>query len=261
MRQYIRILAALCILAAALLPLSCGGDAVTAPAGYRAAIVDQLYLRQPNPAFTAEAKQTLEGYGFTVDVWEGAQITVDFYHKLASMGYKLIVLRVHSGLLVSEQNGKTVTLDTTYLFTSENYTTNKYVGDQLTNKVSNAMMDENTPLVFAVNSQFIKSSKGNFNHTLVLAMGCQSYEYKDLPEAFVAKGAGAYIGWTDVVSLDYGDKVTLSLLHNLCTDNRTLAQAVAQTLKDQGRDPYFDSDLRYFPAINGDQTVGEITKK
>jgi hypothetical protein len=260
-RNYLNIIAAVFILAIAVLPLSCYTPDQDHKDGNRAAIIDQLYLRQPNPAFIAESTQILGSYGFSVDVWQGAQITVDLYRKLPSLGYKFILLRVHSGLLVSLENGKENTLNTTYLFTAENYTTTRYVTEQLTDKVSNAMMEENYPLVFAVNSGFIKDAKGEFDHTVVLAMGCESYEYDDMPKAFIAKGASVYIGWTDVVTLEHVDSVTLDLLHNLCSDNMTLAQGISKTTDDLGKDPYFDSYLRYYPAERGNMTVNELIQK
>jgi hypothetical protein len=263
MRKYLNIIAAVFILAIAVLPLGCR----TPPspdnnnAGNRAAIIDQLYLRQPNSAFIAETTRILESHGFSVDVWQGAQITVDFYRKLPSLGYKLILLRVHSGLLISIENGKETQLDTTYLFTAENYTTTRYVAEQLTDKVSNAMMEADYPLVFAVNSEFIKGANGNFDHTIVLAMGCESYEYDDLPQAFIAKGASMYVGWSNVVTLEYADSVTLDLLNNLCSDNTTLAQGISRTITDLGRDPYFDSFLRCYPAESENMTINELIQK
>lgn len=261
MRIYVNIIIALLVLGIAVLPLSCGGDIPVVSDGNRAAIIDQLYLREPNPAFITQATQILESYGFSVDLWQGAQITVDFYRKLPSMGYRFILLRVHSGLLVSVENGKETELDNTYLFTAENYTTNRYVTDQLTNKVSNAMMEDNSPLVFAVNSDFIKSAKGKFDRTVVLAMGCESYKYDDLPKAFVDKGASLFIGWSNVVTLDYVDNVTLDLLNNLCSENMTLAQGISRTTNDMGKDPYFDSNLKYYPAESGNLTVSELIQK
>jgi len=261
MRIYVNIIIALFVLAMAVLPLSCGSDTPVVSDGNRAAIIDQLYLREPNPAFITQATQILESYGFSVDLWQGAQITVDSYRKLPSMGYRFILLRVHSGLLVSVENGKETELDNTYLFTAENYTTNRYVTDQLTNKVSNAMMEDNSPLVFAVNSDFIKSVKGKFDRTVVLAMGCESYKYDDLPKAFVDKGASLFIGWSNVVTLDYVDNVTLDLLNNLCSENMTLAQGISRTTNDMGKDPYFDSNLKYYPAESGNLTVSELIQK
>ena len=261
MRNFLNIITVVFILAIAVLPLSCHTPTQDNNDGNRAAIIDQLYLREPNPAFIAEATRILESYGFSVDVWQGAQITVDLYRKLPSLGYRFILLRVHSGLLISLENGKETQLDTTYLFTAENYTTTRYVTEQLTDKVSNAMMEENYPLVFAVNSEFIKDAKGKFDHTVVLAMGCESYKYDDMPKVFIAKGASVYVGWTDVVSLEHVDRVTLDLLHNLCSDNMTLAQGISKTTADLGKDPYFDSYLKYYPAERGNMTVNELIQK
>lgn len=101
----------LVLLASAVLPLllSCRPAApdYVADLKPRAAIVDQLHILSPNPAFIDKAVDLLESYGFSVDVWEGEQVTVDFYRELASYGYRLIVLRAHGGIMlrVSEQGG------------------------------------------------------------------------------------------------------------------------------------------------------------
>lgn len=259
MRFFLNILAAVLVLAASVLPLSCSTPEPVDNGSNKAAIVDQLYLRQPNPDFIAEATRLLESYGFEVDVWQGADITVDFYRKLASLGYKFIVLRVHSGLLV-DMEGKPV-FDTTFMFTAENYTSTRYVTDQLTDKISYAMMEENYPLVFAVNSEFMKRASGKFDRTVILAMGCESYKYDDLPLAFIEKGASVYMGWSDVVSLEHVDSVTLDLLHNLCTENMTLAEGISRSMADMGKDPYFGSYLKYYPSVSGNSTVWELIRQ
>jgi len=56
------------------------------------AIVDQLYVLQPKQDFIQQATQELEDYGFGVDLHSG----------LPGHGYEVIVFRVHSGLLGSE---------------------------------------------------------------------------------------------------------------------------------------------------------------
>jgi hypothetical protein len=259
---YLKFLVAILVLAALILPAGCSAPAATVDNNLnKAVIVDQLSLRQPNPEFIAAATHTLESYGFTVDVWKGADITVDFYHRLPSMGYRFILLRVHSGLLVSLEGDTVKVLDTTYLFTAENYSTNKYVGDQLADRVSNAVMEDNTPLVFAINSEFIKRANGKFNNSIILAMGCESYKYDDMPAAFIEKGAAAYVGWSDVVSLEHVDDVTLDLLNNLCSANMTLSQGIASTLERLGKDPYFGSYLKYFPSASGNSTVAELIRQ
>jgi hypothetical protein len=245
-------------LLAFILPAGCQTPAAVDSGLKKAAIVDQLYLLEPNPGLIAEAKSLLESYGFEVDVWQGADVTVDFYYRLPSLGYKLIVLRVHSGLLVSLEGDQVVTLDTTYLFTAENYTTTRYVTDQLTDRVSNALMSEDTPLVFAVNSEYIKCAEGDFDNTVVLALGCESYKYDDMPAAFIEKGASVYVGWDEVVTLGYVDDMLLNLLKHLCTDKMSIVQSISLTMEEVGADPLFGSCLKYCPAENGSRTLAEL---
>ena len=237
----------------------CGGKPQNED-GYKAAIIDQLYLRQPNPGFIEEATSLLKSAGFEVDIWQGNEITVDFYRDLPSMGYRFIVLRVHSGTLLEIKDGQTVEMPDTYLFTAEDYTTASHVTDQLTDKVSYAVMEDNIPAVFAVSSRFIEDAKGAFNKTVVLSMGCESYRHDDLLQAFIAKGASVYIGWSDLVSLEHVDKVTLDLLKNYCTAGMGISPGISQTMATFGRDPYFNSYLKFYPESNAAKTIQELTK-
>ncbi len=260
MKRYLTILAVVLVLAAIALPSGCQGPARDDNGVDRAAIVDQLYILESNPVFIAEVTQILESYGFTVDLWQGEEITVDFYRELPKRGYKLIVFRVHSGLLLVLEGEEVKPLERTYLFTAENYTTTRYISEQLTDKVSNALMTENHPLIFAVNSKFIQDAKGEFNNTVIIAMGCESYYYDDMPAAFIEKGASAYIGWSTVVSLEYIDIAVLNLLDNLCTGNMTLAQGMARTMDELGHDPYFGAYLKNYPAESGSKTIRELIR-
>lgn len=226
----------------------------------RVAIIDQLYLLESNPTFIAETTALLESYGFTVDLWQGEGITVDFYRELPQRGYQLIVLRVHSGILLSLEESKIEPLKKTYLFTGETYTTTKYVAEQLTDKVSNALMTEDYPLIFAVNSEFIQDCKGNFDNTLIIAMGCESLYFDDMAIAFIAKGASVYIGWNTLVSLRYVDTATLDLLGNLCRENMTVAQGIARTMAEVGHDPYFHAYLKHYPPESGRKNIKELIK-
>lgn len=244
-------------MAAFVLPSGCNDSAPENSSANKAAIVDQLYLLEPNPELIAGAKSVLESYGFEVDVWQGADVTVDFYRQLPSLGYKFILLRIHSGLLL--EDGEPV-FDAMFLFTAEPYSTNKYVGDQLTDKVSYAAMDYDSPYVFAVSSDFIKSADGEFNNTVILALGCESYKYDDMPAAFIEKGASAYVGWNEVVTLDYVDGMILNLLNHLCIDNMTLSQSLSLTMEEVGTDPLFGAFLKYYPVENGDRTLEELIR-
>jgi hypothetical protein len=261
MKQYcLKVLVFALMLAALVTLAGCRGSQPTGSQADKAAIIDQLYLLEPNPSLIDSATQILESYGFMVDLWQGGEVTVDFYRKLPAMGYKFILFRVHSGLLMSLEKEGAKPLNTTYLFTAENYTTTKYVTDQLTDKVSNAMMYEKYPLVFAVNSAFIKDAGGRFDNTVVILLGCESYYYDDMPAAFIEKGASAYVGWSTVVSLEHTDKAALDLLQNLCQQNLTLAEGISRTMADLGRDPSFGAYLKFYPADSGGQTLQELIR-
>jgi hypothetical protein len=248
----------------ALLPLaiSCRQPApssTTAPQKPRAGIIDQIAVSENDTGFDAKASAILASDGFDVTVWKGTDVTVDFYRQLPQLGYKIIILRVHSGLLLSVKDSKIIASDTTYLFTGEVYSTKKHVSEQLTNKVSYALMTDNFPLVFAINSQFITDNmNGNFNKAAVIAMGCESYELNDLAYAFIKKGASVFVGWNEVVSLDYVDDTTLNLLDNLCARDMTVAESLNSTMERSGVDPYFGTFLKAYPPQAESQTVKDL---
>ncbi len=225
----------------------------------KAAIIDQLSVLEPNSELIYQATAMLESAGFKVDVWQGKDVTVDFYRVLPQYNYKLIVFRVHSGILLSLDGPQVVPSKTTYLFTGETYSTRKYVSEQLTDKVSNAMMSDKYPLVFAINSQFVTEDfKGSFNDTVIINMGCESFYLDDLATAFVKKGASFFVGWSTVVTLDYVDSATLDLLNNLCLKNMTVEQGVASTMAAAGTDPYYNTYLKHYPDEKGNQTIKAI---
>jgi hypothetical protein len=76
--------------------------------------------------------------------------------------------------------------------------------------------------------------------------------------AFVLKGASTYIGWDSGVGIDYVDKATLLLVNNLCVENLTVEEAVAETMVQEGADPSTGARLRYYPPESGDQTIKQL---
>ena len=261
MKRYLFILLALLVLIVPGLT-SCGNpSALSSNDEAKAAIIDQLYLFQPNPSFIDETTEILEGYGFKVDVWQGEEITVDFYRELPKYGYELIVFRAHMGILCYLKGSEVVPTEITCLFTGENYTPTKYVAEQLTERVQEAQMPEDCPTVFAVNPEFItKSMKGEFDNTVIIMMGCAGHHIDDMAAAFVQKGASTYLGWSATVVLDYVDTAAPNLVANLCTKKLTVEQATAETMAEVGHDPYYNARLKYYPVESGSQTIRELIK-
>jgi hypothetical protein len=91
-------------------------------------------------------------------------------------------------------------------------------------------------------------------------MGCSCLYLEDLAEAFINKGASAYLAWVATVDLDYVDDATLSLVENLCSRELTVRKAVAETMAEKGPDPHYGAVLKYYPAGSGDKVVMELIR-
>ena len=224
----------------------------------KAAIVDQLYNLQPNQAFIEQTTQELEDYGFEVDLYQGDEVTVDFYRELPSYGYKLIIFRAHSGLLGSEGE----IIKRTTLFTNEPYSQTKHVAEQLSDQLAMARIDENHPWVFGIGAKFVtQSMEGRFPNTVIIMMGCSTLYLDDLAQAFIEKGASTYLGWDATVGLDYVDEATPILATNLYSKGMTIKEAVDKTMAEVGPDPDYHAYLKYYPRESGSRTIKELISR
>jgi len=239
-----------------LVPLGACSSPNTGPeAG--AAIIDQLYDVQPNEAFVSEVTQQLNALGLEVDIYRGDEVTVDFYQKLPSHGYKLIIFRVHSGLLVKEGE----MAEGTWLFTSEPHSPVKYTEQRLAGSIVKARPYEQQPWVFALGSDFIiENMEGQFDNAVIIMMGCFSLYLDDLAQAFIKKGANTCLGWNGNLSLDYVDKATIKLMNNLCHEEMNINRAVEKVMADMGPSPVYHAELVCYPAQNGDKTINKIIR-
>lgn len=225
------------------------------PGQLRAAIIDQLHSLRPNEAFISEVTTQLEECGFEVDLYQGDGITVDLYRQLPTHGYKLIIFRTHSGFLASE--GRTIYK--TCVFTSEPYRETKYVTEQVTDQLAMARIDENHPWVFAILNRFVtQSMEAQFDDTVIIMMGCSCLYLDDLAEAFIAKGASAYLAWDATVDLGYVDETIPYVIELLFEKDLAIEQAVANTMREKGSDPNYGALLKYYPQSIGNRTVTEL---
>jgi len=214
------------------------------PRPRKAALVDQLALTNPDPEFTDQALAYLNEAGFSTDVYEGEEVTVELFRTLPEKGYQLILFRSHATNILNE----TIPGGPVFLFTSELYDKNEYVKEQLANRIGRARVlhDENSPLYFAIVAGFVRYEMvGHFDDTLIIIGGCQSLGTPDLAQAFIEQGASAVVGWNDWVDLSHNDQTLLHLLRGLTTEKLTLEQAVRKTMNEIGPDPAYDSTLTY----------------
>jgi hypothetical protein len=224
-----------------------GTDDLAHLAEPRAAIVDHLSISQPNLAFVREATSMLEHAGYKVDYYPGEAITVEFYKNLPKKNYNLIILRVHSAL--GENREPPVVL-----FTSEPYSKYSHIWEQLTDQLKKVHFTYEEKLYFGITPSFVQKMSGEFNNTLIIHTGCDGMTYTCLAEAFVEKGASAFIGWNHKVTTPHSDKATLFLLKNLI-EKRTLGDSLNITFAELGPDPEFLSKLSFYPPEAAQQQM------
>jgi hypothetical protein len=243
---------------AILLPcLPCGCSAPRESTEARAAIVDQLYNLQPNEAFISYVTQQLNNLHLEVDIYQGDEITVDFFQKLPSYGYRFIVFRVHSGLLTKEEE----MAQGTWLFTNEQHNPMKYTDQRLVGRIVKARTGEQQPWVFAIGADFItENTAGQFDNTVIIMMGCFSLYINDLARAFIMKGANTYLGWNGNLSLEYVDEATTKLIRNLSQEEMTIKEAVDKVMADMGPSPVYNAQLIYYPARNENKTIDKLVR-
>ena len=223
--------------------------------GPKAAIIDQLGTLLPNQAFIEQATRELEEYGFKVDVYPGDAVTVDLYRELPAYGYKLILFRVHSGLLGVDPK----VTNRTWLYTNEPYSKTSHLVEQFDDQVTYARTNDDAPWCFAVSAKFIdKSAEGQFDDTAIIMLGCDALHFEDVAQAFIQRGASTYVAWDASVMLDYVDDATLFLVEKLCSDELTVKEAVAQTMVEKGPDSIYGSVLKYYPGQSALKTLSQL---
>lgn len=232
----------------------------------KAALVDQVSLSIPDQAFVQTAAKILVQANYSVDYYSGEKVTVEFYRNLPTHGYNMVILRVHAteeqfgGTARGEEQRAPLELPlipwSQLLFTSEQYSTTKYVAEQLEGQILQAGYSLESQGYFAIAPSFVTSSmNGTFQNTSVIMMGCGGYGNNRTAKAFIEKGAKAYIGWNGGVLASYTDEATTNLLQHLATEGQTIKQAVENTMKELGPDSESKSTLSYYPPEAGDYAI------
>jgi hypothetical protein len=218
----------------------------------RAAIIDQLSLTCPNQTFVETATNILKQAGYTVDYYPGEKATVELYRNLPTHDYSIIILRVHSAVGSGNQPPLA-------LFTSELVSNTKYVSEQLADRLQGVAFlpyKPGDPTFFGIPPKFVSlSMNGRFQNTIIIAMGCDGLTYSDMANAFILKGAEAYIGWKGSVSASHTDLATSHLLQHFVIEKQTLTSAINETTQEVGADPSYSSLLAYYPLEAGEQTI------
>ncbi len=259
LRQALWLISLLIIIGLAGISVACSPSGSDSDTGQpRAAIIDQLCSTQPNDDFINQVNRDLEAFGFAVHVYQGNDVTVDLYRHLPKCGYKIIVFRVHSGLI--EAQGQE--LLKTAIFTNEPYSPHKYVAEQANHELPIVRVKEGEPLFFGIDSKFVtESMEGRFDDTVIVVAGCSCLYFEDLAQAFISEGTSAFLAWDRSVDAAYVDRATACFVTELCMEGITIEQAVNTTMIKEGQDPTYFATLRYFPSENGNQTLKQLVQQ
>ncbi len=241
----LRAAAFLTALVVAGLLLGNGASSGEPPRPRTAAIIDQLSLTLPNAGFQKSATDTMEEAGYAVDYYSGEEVTVDFYRDLPLRHYDLLVMRVHSGIQRDKSTHTLKPEEGTGLFTNEPYDPAKYRQEQTQGALIRASYTDDGPKYFGITPGFVESTmRGRFNRTRVILMGCEGLITNRTAEAFLRKGASAFVSWSDTVTASHTDAATQSLLERLLHDGLSAADAVSATATEMGPDPETGAELR-----------------
>ncbi len=220
---------------------------------FRAAIVDQLGMRSAISNFDRKsAADLLEDAGFNVSYHRSETVDVDFYKGLIQHSYGIIILRSHS----ATREGEAV-VD---FFTSEEFNPAKYRNEQENGWLTKGYYTwEPEKSYFAITPKFVENLRGSFPKSIIVAMGCNSLNRTctGMAEAFIKKGATAYIGWNGLVQLPHTDNETIKFLKMFLLDEKTLREAVDAV----ETDPIYMSRMEYFPSKTGNLTISSLTSK
>ena len=95
------------------------------------------------------------------------------------------------------------------------------------------------------------SMQGSFNGSIIVLSSCLGLYTRQLADAFLKKGAKAFISWDEKVSLAHTDEACMILLKFLIEERMTIGEAVEKVMVDVGTDPIYGSTLKYYPKEAG----------
>lgn len=219
---------------------------------FKAAIVDQLSSEFPNGEYNTSGTvpNMLRDAGFNVSYFGSENVDVAFYRGLIKYGYGIIILRTHSAQRETE-----TLVD---LFTSERFDTGKYDSELENGLVTVGYYSWNpSRRYFTIPPKFIESLADRFPKSIIIAMGCNTLNTTctEMAEAFIGKGAIAYVGWTGLVATPHTDTETIKLLHGFLNESKTLDQAVRSTEPDLD---YPSSKMTYYPHVVANLTLSSL---
>jgi len=242
----------------------------------RAAIIDQLNDDIPSQYFQDKASEYLETAGYEVAIFTTEQLTVDFYKKLPTMNYELIVFRTHAiGNNGTDDTGE----EKVSLFTGEKYRDDKYISEQLAGQISKGapfmssvievstelpkmdnsnqtsleiitpweLVDDSNPY-FLIGAKYVDEiMEGKFPNSLIVLGGCSTLANPTLANSLIRRGASSIVGWDNLVGSVNNDHTILAFLENYLINDMEIQDAVEAAMAKSSKVTYEANFLSIFP--------------
>jgi hypothetical protein len=200
--------------------------------------------------------------GFNITHLSNQSANIAALNDLAGYGY--VVLATHGSQGKSFATGEVV--DTTLSVYQTTYKAMLLSGKlaiwkNMTISKAGAVKVKND--IYAVTASFISGLSGTFQNSIILNNSCESTMNPDLENAFIAKGAKTYYGYTKVVNSGFCVSVADTVTKRLAKDNQNTGQAYwnasdpsspnAQFQIKGANDMIFSADL-----VNGNFEAGNL---
>jgi hypothetical protein len=250
-------------------------QSIAAGAGRVAVLLDQIGSEGAQDPFSARVIGILSEAGFSAEVVTDDRATVGAYRDLPGYGAGLYILRSHSAVVM---DGGRIT-DDVALFTSEPVDLTSYAvtdlpdpivpalgtrstGSSASSTLSDSEIASLVPVrhrsggdrkpYLGIGSDYVRQQLvGRFPpNAIVILMGCDTMRDNRLSEAFLARGAGAVIGWDNQVTLAHTDAATEVLVRDLA-EGRTVEEALYRVAVTVGVDPVSGANL--IAAVSEDE--------
>jgi len=201
-------------------------------ATHDAAIIDGLSEDFPNPKLINDMKHLLEKAGYRVTIFNSSDVSVEFFRELPTMGYSLIIMRVHGGR-IQQPMGLFIGSG---IF-AEPFDEKKYEREYLSGYLLKGITYVGGKEYFVITPDYVREKfEGRFPNSIVVILSCYSAWDRVLASAFFDKGASAFVGIDKKADLSYLDRLGLEFVKHF-TQGSDIEEAVEKVMETVGPDP------------------------
>ena len=195
-----------------------GRETPSSMGGLRALYYDSLAREYPNETLEETVVSLLEGAGYRVDVYVGANATLGPLEDIGE--YDLVIIRAHGAYNGDPRSGRPLgsyVYTGLYMREAEALYGEKWVSHAIrAGLIAPAVIPppgwngslSGLPEYVAVSPRFFEEYLGRFQrHPIIIVDGCYGLNDERLADIFLSHGARAFIAWKGDVTLDWSDTI------------------------------------------------------